>query len=421
MDTTSVKALLQSIDIFSGIPETMLLELAHQLKPVRYDSGTSVIKKGDHGDSMFVIAAGNVKIHDGDHTVATMETGNFFGEFSLLDEAPRSMSVTTTDATTLLPITRQHFFKLLQQQPEVAKNIISALTRRLRSQNEAIIRQLRTREEELSRLVDERTQELKIKNEQITIKNREITDNVNYARRIQSAILPEDKTISDSFRDSFVLYLPKDIVSGDFYSFFRNDNMAILISADCTGHGVTGAFLSVVGNSLLRQIINERKIFDPGTILDHLHEEMISTLNQRNNESTDGMDIAICTLDLKTNKLRYAGANRPLWIIRNNEMIIYTANKFPVGGLQITHEGNFTGHEIQLQEHDTFYIFSDGYADQFGGEFGKKLMTKKFKEVLLSVQHLTMAEQKSALTGYFHEWKGDQEQVDDVLVMGVRI
>ncbi|MBK8364709.1 MAG: hypothetical protein IPL24_13920 [Bacteroidetes bacterium] len=196
----------------------------------------------------------------------------------------------------MIPFTRELFYELLQSQPEVAKKIISALTKRLRKQNESIIDQLRTREEQLTKLVDERTKELQIKNELISVKNREITDNVYYAKRIQSAILPDQKKIQNSFKESFVFYLPKDIVSGDFYSFFKIENTAILIAADCTGHGVTGAFLSVVGNSLLTQIINERKIIDPGKILDCLHEEMINMLNQRHTESTDGMDIAICSL-----------------------------------------------------------------------------------------------------------------------------
>jgi serine phosphatase RsbU (regulator of sigma subunit) len=421
MGQQSIFDLLSRVEIFAGIPVNLLEEFAGRLKVASFKSGTTIIQKGDQGDSMFVIANGRVKIHDGDHVVAETEAGNFFGEFSLLDAGTRSMSVTAITDIEALAITRELFYDLLQSQPEVAKKIISALTKRLRNQNESIINQLRTREEELTKLVDERTKELQIKNEQITVKNKEITDNVNYARRIQAAILPEVSVIQETFPESFVLYLPKDIVSGDFFSFFRNGNNAILISADCTGHGVTGAFLSVVGNSLLRQIINERKINDPGLILDNLHEEMISALNQRNNESTDGMDVAICSMDLKRNILKFAGANRPLWIIRNSELTVYNPNKFPVGGLQITHEENFLSHEIQLQPNDSVYIFSDGYADQFGGDSGKKLMTKKFKEMLVSAQHLGMKEQREYLFDYLESWKGQHEQVDDVLVIGVKV
>lgn len=421
MTSGSIFELLQRVEIFIGIPEDLLQQFAGRLNLTAFPSGTQIIHKGEQGDSMFVIASGKVKIHDGEHIVAVTEAGNFFGEFSLLDAAPRSMSVSAIDDITVLTVSRELFYDLLQSQPEVAKKIISTLTKRLRRQNESIINQLRTREEELTRLVDERTKELKIKNEEITIKNREITDNVNYAKRIQTAILPDLNKIYETFRESFVLYLPKDIVSGDFFSFFRKDNSAIIIAADCTGHGVTGAFLSVVGNSLLTQIINEKKITDPGKILDCLHEEMINTLNQRNSESTDGMDVSIGSLNFDTKILKYAGANRPLWIIRDHEIIIYPANKFPIGGLQISHEEDFTSHEIQLFENDTFYLFSDGYADQFGGEYGKKLMTKKFKEILLSIQSLNMVDQKDNLRELFEDWKGNHEQVDDVLVIGVRV
>lgn len=413
--------LLKRVEIFTGIPENLLVELAGRLEVSSFKANTTIIQKGDHGDAMYVIASGKVKIHDGELVVAVTEAGNFFGEFSLLDAGPRSMSVTALEDISILTITRELFYALLQSQPEVAKKIISTLTRRLRNQNEAIIKQLRTREEELTKLVNERTKELQVKNEEITIKNKEITDNVNYAKRIQAAILPEMETIYRSLPDSFVLYLPKDIVSGDFYSFFHTDDTSIIIAADCTGHGVTGAFLSVVGNSLFTQIINERKILDPGKILDRMHEEVINTLNQRNSESTDGMDVSICTLNPGNKILKYAGANRPLWIVRNNEIIVYAPDKFPIGGLQISHEKNFTSHEIPVLKNDSIYIFSDGYADQFGGEFGKKLMTKKFKEILLSIQHLSMNDQKAYLNDFLENWKGKLEQVDDVLVIGIRI
>lgn len=421
MTQTPIVDLIKNVEIFMGLPMELLHAFSSRLKITTFRPGSTIIQKGDHGDSMFVIARGKVKVHDGNHIVAITETGNFFGEFSLLDAGPRSMSVTALEQTDLIPITRELFYELLQSQPEIAKKIISALTRRLRNQNESIIGQLRNREEELTRLVDERTKELKVRNEEITIKNREITDNVNYAKRIQTAILPDLNKVYDAFNDSFVLYLPKDIVSGDFYSFFQTDNSVILIAADCTGHGVTGAFLSVVGSSLFTQIINEKKITEPGLILDALHEQMIATLNQRNTDSTDGMDVSICSFESNTKLLKYAGANRPLWIIRKGELMIFNPNKFPVGGLQINHEENFQSHEIQMEENDAFYIFTDGYADQFGGENGKKLMTKKFKEILLSIQHLDMKEQKKYLGNHLEKWKGEHEQVDDVLVIGVRV
>lgn len=421
MNKISIVELLKQVEIFKEIDSDLLNQIGEILEYQSFNSGIPIILKGEEGNSMYIISKGKVKIHDGEHTVAFMEAGNFFGEFSLLDAAPRSMSVTAIENVETISITREIFYNLLKNQPEVAKKIISTLTTRLRKQNESLITQLKTRESELTRLVNERTHELEIKNVEITLKNREITDNLNYAKRIQAAILPDLNTIYKSFPQSFVLYIPKDIVSGDFFSFFIKNNCAIIIAADCTGHGVTGAFLSMIGNFLLNQIIIEKEKTDPGNILDLLHEEMITALKQRNNESTDGMDVSICIVDFEKNLLRYAGANRPMWFVRNNELIVYPPNKFPIGGLQIFHDQKFNNHEINLQKNDTFYIFTDGYADQFGGENGKKLMTKKLKEILISIQHLDMINQKNFLDDFFRKWKGEYEQVDDVLVIGVQI
>jgi len=184
--------LLQQVEIFKDLPANLIERFAAALKPAVFAPGTEIIHKGEEGDSMYVIAKGKVKIHDGEHVIATMSEGNFFGEFSLLDSAPRSMSVTALDEVSILIIGRELFFDLLQKQPGITKKFVSALTRRLRKQNESIISQLKSREEELTRLVEERTRELKQRNEEISIKNKEITDNVNYARKIQAAILPDE-------------------------------------------------------------------------------------------------------------------------------------------------------------------------------------------------------------------------------------
>ena len=273
----------------------------------------------------------------------------------------------------------------------------------------------------LENKVAERTSELALKNEMISYKNREITDSLIYAKRIQSAILPDIKLIYQALKKSFIYYAPKDIVSGDFYGFAQKNSKVIIAAADCTGHGVSGAFMSMIGSSLFNQIINERNITTPSLILDELNEGVIKSLKQRDSESNDGMDIALCCFDLDNSVIEFSGANRPLWIVRNNTLIIYKANKFPIGGLQILHDDKFTNHEIKLESNDTIYIFSDGYADQFGGEFGKKFMTRHLKNVLLSIQHLSMPDQSNYLKNLFEQWKGNNEQVDDVLVIGIRI
>ena len=252
-------------------------------------------------------------------------------------------------------------------------------------------------------------------------KNQLITDNVNYAFRIQQAILPDINLIYKALEQSFILYMPKDIVSGDFYGFAQKNNRVIIASADCTGHGVSGAFMSMIGSSLLNQIINEKGITQPSEILNHLNASVIEALKQSDNDSHDGMDIAICAFDLEKNELQYAGAYRPLWIIRNKELITIKADKYPIGGLQLERKDSFTNHIVQLQKNDSIYIFSDGYADQFGGEHGQKLMQKNFKTLLLSIQNMDMRAQEVHLKNYFETWRGVHEQVDDVQVIGIRV
>lgn len=312
-------------------------------------------------------------------------------------------------------------FSRINKKLKLQLNEITNLSEKTIRQEKERKRILENQKEELEIKVVERTQEVFQQKEVIEIKNKEITDSLVYAKRIQSAILPDINLIYKTLDQSFILYLPKDIVSGDFYAFAQKQNKVLIAAADCTGHGVAGAFMSMIGSALLNQIINEKNITTPSVILDHLNEGIIHSLKQKENETNDGMDISICTFDLNKNELQFAGANRPLWLIRKNELFFYKPNKYPIGGLQVMHDEQFIQHEIQLQKNDTIYIFTDGYADQFGGERGKKLMTRKFREVLLSIQKETMQQQGTYLKEYFEHWKGKNEQVDDVLVIGIRI
>ena len=264
--------------------------------------------------------------------------------------------------------------------------------------------------------------ELEKKNELIAEKNKEMTDSLNYAKRIQAAILPKKAAIAETFGESFVLYMPKDIVSGDFYSFSKKNGTAILAAADCTGHGVAGAIMSMIGSSLLTQIINEKGITDPADILGHMDAGIIEALKQNENDTHDGMDISLCRFNLAEQSLTYAGANRPLWLVRDKQLEVIKSDKFPLGGMQMEQKVTFTNHQVPLKKNDIIYLFSDGYADQFGGMLGKKLMTKKFKEVILSICDQSMQEQKTYLEKFIRDWMGGEfEQVDDMMVLGVRI
>lgn len=264
--------------------------------------------------------------------------------------------------------------------------------------------------------------ELQSQKQIIETKNREITDSINYAKRIQQAILPPNDIIYDSFNQSFVLYQPKDVVSGDFYGFFKKEDYVLIAVADCTGHGVPGAFMSMIGHEQLSKIILEKGISKPSDILNELHVGIRKALKQdATGESRDGMDIALCKIYLTQKKLEYAGANRPLWIIRNNELIETKADKQPIGGLETDNRKLFTNHIINLEEKDCIYLFTDGYADQFGGDRGKKFMVKNFERHLIEIQSENMKLQKQQIHEKFNTWKGKNEQVDDVLVIGIKI
>ena len=251
---------------------------------------------------------------------------------------------------------------------------------------------------------------------------KEITDSINYARHIQSAILPEISLIKEKFNDSFILYKPKDIVSGDFYFFIEVEHLYILAIADCTGHGVPGAFMSLIGAEKLKEIT--KNTHQPAAILQQLNQGIKVTLNQTNNmdSSRDGMDIAICTFNKATNTLHYSGANRPLWIARKNEndITIIKGTKSAIGGITLETQ-QFENHEIKLNSGDCFYLFTDGYTDQFGGNQGKKLMSKKLKEMLNSIKEEPMNMQHQALVNFIAAWSGEHEQVDDILLAGIKI
>jgi serine phosphatase RsbU (regulator of sigma subunit)/lipopolysaccharide biosynthesis regulator YciM len=259
-------------------------------------------------------------------------------------------------------------------------------------------------------------------------KNREITDSINYAKRIQAAILPPTKLIKKHLPESFVLYLPKDIVAGDFYWLEVKDDKVLFAAADCTGHGVPGAMVSVVCNNGLNRSVREKGLSNPGQILDMTREIVIQEFEKSEEEVKDGMDIGLCALykageSLKANGedwvLEFAGANNPLWIIRNSEILETKGDKQPIG--KFGESTPFKSHNVDVLPGDTIYLCTDGFADQFGGDKGKKLKSSNFKKLLLSIQDLPMAQQKLRIEDAFHEWKGDLEQLDDVCIIGVRL
>lgn len=281
---------------------------------------------------------------------------------------------------------------------------------------------IRIRTEQIQK--EKRILEIKVaqRTRELAQKNKDITDSIQYANRIQEAILPTRENIFSHLPDSFIFYKPKDIVSGDFYWFYKKKNKKIIAAVDCTGHGVPGAFMSMIGHNLLNQIVIEKGIIDPAEILSQLNNGVQEALKQRSaeGETMDGMDVALCAIDSEKNEVEFAGAFRPLYLIKNGNLEKMEGSKFPIGGFQHENERNYISHKRKISKGDVLYMFSDGYADQFGGAKGKKFMTKRFQETLTGIHSLPAREQESFLHEKITEWRGKLEQVDDILVIGIR-
>lgn len=267
--------------------------------------------------------------------------------------------------------------------------------------------------------VEELHRQLKNAFREIEEKNKSITDSIVYARKIQEAMLPETKRLDEMVSDWFIFSQAKDIVSGDFYWFEKCGNLLVIAVADCTGHGVPGALMSVVGTSLLNKIVNEKGITQPAKILKQLNYGIRHFFKQ--NDAKDGMDIALCCIDLNTRKMEYSGANRPLWIMHQAGLEEVSPTKLPVGGLHDSDSNEYLTHTLQTEPGDMIYLFTDGIIDQFGGEKDKKMMKKRFKNFIASLRFKHMIEQELIIGNYINEWKGEHEQVDDILIVGLKI
>lgn len=275
-------------------------------------------------------------------------------------------------------------------------------------------------------LLEKQSQELKEQREELMLQKGEIISSINYAKRIQSAILPPEVYINELLNENFILYLPKDIISGDFYWIKQVKNYIILTSADCTGHGVPAAFMSMLGISCLNEIVQSRDFTHANQILNELRKEIKHSLRQtgKKEEMRDGMDIALCVIDSKNNIMQYSGAHNPLYIISNNngnsEIKEIKADPMPVG-IHFLGDRSFTNHEVQLEIGDTFYIFSDGFIDQIGGENNHRFTSERFKKLLVTIYDQPLYEQKEILEKTLKDWMGAHPQTDDILVIGVRV
>ena len=253
----------------------------------------------------------------------------------------------------------------------------------------------------------------------VEVKNHEILDSITYAKRIQEAILPSKIQLNDDFKAFFILYQPRDIVSGDFYWVEEVDEHIIFAAADCTGHGVPGAMVNLMCSNLLRKAIVEEKIIDPGKALDRVATLLLSLLESENGFVSDGMDIGICVWNKTTNKLNFSGANHPFYLIRDGALNITKSNKQPIGYFE--GKKSFITHTFQVTKGDQIILFSDGYKDQFGGPRGKKIGIRGVNTILLKYCSKSLYDQKNALHKELNEWMENEDQVDDVCIFSVKV
>ncbi len=270
--------------------------------------------------------------------------------------------------------------------------------------------------------IEAQRDDIEIRTNQLAKAYKDIRGSINYAQRIQKAKLPQFENLQKLIPDSFIFFKPRDLVSGDFYWFSEIGNKIIIAAVDCTGHGVPGAFMSLIGSGLLDEIVNQKKILKPELILKKMHEGVQQVLRQRETENRDGMDMSLCVIDRNLHKMEFAGAKNPLVYIQNGELHHIKGDKHPIGGLQKEDERVFGKHEIDLEQETTFYIFSDGYQDQFGGSHNRKFMIKNLKELFLKIHHSPIKTQHLILEEKINSWMGDDhKQLDDILIIGFRI
>ncbi|MEQ9063324.1 MAG: SpoIIE family protein phosphatase [Vicingaceae bacterium] len=307
-------------------------------------------------------------------------------------------------------------YTLLSPQDELGKDLLKM--RVDLAENERILEEkvrLRTAE------VVQKKEEIEEQSKEISHLYHEVTDSIVYAKRIQEAVFQPLNEVRKILPNAFLYFKPKDIVSGDFYWVEEKDGLSYFAASDCTGHGVPGAFMSIIGHNGLNQAMNFCNT--PAEMLDALNESLSKSLHQDTGETEtkDGMDIALCSLDRKKNILHYAGAFNPLYLVRNGELIITKADKFPVGSFIDEEKNSFTNHEVQLEKEDSIFICSDGLQNQFGGPKGKKFMLGRLKRLFVDISAFSVEEQIAALDKAFEEWRGDEEQVDDILVIGLKV
>ena len=340
------------------------------------------------------------------------------------------LTLMLTAASSLIFLAVWARLRIVEEQKKELERLVDKRTEEVVKQKDEILEkntELEQQQEEIiaqNEEMEQQSTQLSLVNQKISEKNRNITASINYAKRIQDAMLPLVENIQANLPDSFVFYRPRDIVSGDFYWFYEKDNQLIIAAVDCTGHGVPGAFMSLVASNLLHNAIVHKGIMEPEKILSKLHRSTYSYLKQDKTRNQDGMDISLCHIDKEARVLTFAGAKNPLVYIQNNKQEVIKGTRNSIGGFSkfSNADVHFQQHKIELgEEPTTFYIYTDGFQDQFGGEAGGKFRTAPFRKLLEEISQEPIDKQEGLLAKAFDDWKGNEKQIDDVLVIGFRI
>jgi ligand-binding sensor domain-containing protein/serine phosphatase RsbU (regulator of sigma subunit) len=345
-------------------------------------------------------------------------TGLPHGEYTFKVKAKNSAGIWNEKPVTFSFRIKPPFWKAAWFWVIVSIIVVSAIFAYIKVREQKLVKEKLVLEEK----VRERTIEISDKNKKLEAFNKNITGSIKYAKRIQDAMLPNDEHLNSILPEHFILYKPRDIVSGDYYWATKKEDHLIVAAVDCTGHGVPGAFMSMLGITLLDEIINKKNITDTAEILNQMRQAVITSLKQRGirGETQDGMDVAIVSINTATLEAQFSGAYNPLYLIRKDKLIRYKGNRMPIG-IYYKKTGDFSSKTIQFEKDDRIYLFTDGYIDQFNEYSGEKLMTKNFRKYLLKSQHLSMENQSKYLEEKLADWQGKIDQVDDILVMGLKI
>jgi serine phosphatase RsbU (regulator of sigma subunit) len=402
--------------IFEGTQGHQLEIIIKASMLVDYKSGQIIFERGDRANGFFIIIEGRVKIHVRQIKFIELGSGKYFGEYAMIQKQLHSSTVTAIDDCKCLVVPPDIFENLLQQNLPFSNRLLKSLIKRLRSKDKLEISLIEKNKE-----ISEQNEKIREQNQKIREQNERIQESIEYAGMIQSTMLPSHKLLDLKLENYFLIFHPYEKVSGDFYWFAQKDNKYCIAVSDCTGHGVPGSMISILGVSFLNEIINQINEPDPGIILTKLNNKMQNALNQNREryQSHDGMDISIVVIDFDSMELSYAGAQNPLYLLREQQLNIFEPDKVNVG--TAPHNYKFNRQDTLLDYDDVLYLFTDGIIDQLGGKDFKRFGTSRLKKLIEKYGNLYLEKQEQAILDTLYEWKGDNKQTDDITLLGIKI